>query len=178
MLLWVLCLKLWWLTLPLSTLQHPSTPKGRTVNEELESRDADITSQIANADVAAEFDPRVMASVPIVLTPGGRIPSQDGPVPLLYRLNPTLLRYNYTGTLTNQSSNNPYSYRGRDPYPVGPYPPPGRDPYPPDPGPYPPDPYPPGPDPFPPGDPDVWSFDWAYPPWGSQRKLIVRFLPT
>ncbi|KAL8759024.1 MAG: hypothetical protein Q9199_001046 [Rusavskia elegans] len=154
MLLWVLCLKLWWLTLPLSTLQHPSTPKARTVNEELESRDADITSQIANGDIAAEFDPRVMASVPIVLTPGGQIPSQDGPVPLLYRLNPILLRYNYTGTLTNQSSNNPYSYRGRDPYPSGPYPPPGRDPYPPDPGPYPPDPYPPGPDPFPPGDPD------------------------
>ncbi|CAO1605560.1 hypothetical protein XANCAGTX0491_009072 [Xanthoria calcicola] len=178
MLLWVLCLKLWWLALPLSTLQHPSKPQGQTAEQELEPRDAAITSNMANANLAMTLDPKVMASGSVVLTAAGQVP-QDGSVPLLYRLNPLLLNYNYTGILVNQSSNNPFSYRGRDPYPAGPYPPPGRAPYPPDPYPPGPDPYPPGPDPYPPGpdpfspsDPNVWSFDFAYPPWGSGRKLI------
>ncbi len=183
MLLWVLCLKLWWLALPLSTLQHPSKPQGQTAEQELEPRDAAITSNMANANLAMTLDPKLMASGSVVLTAAGQVP-QDGSVPLLYRLNPLLIMYNYTGILVNQSSNNPFSYRGRDPYPAGPYPPSGRAPYPPDPYPPGPDPYPPGPDPYPPGpdpfspsDPNVWSFDFAYPPWGTGRKLIVRFLP-
>ncbi|KAI4233789.1 MAG: hypothetical protein LQ349_004199 [Xanthoria aureola] len=155
MLLWVLCLKLWWLALPLSTLQHPSKPQGQTAEQELEPRDAAITSNMANANLAMTLDPKVMASGSVVLTAAGQVP-QDGSVPLLYRLNPLLLNYNYTGILVNQSSNNPFSYRGRDPYPAGPYPPPGRAPYPPDPYPPGPDPYPPGPDPYPPG-PDPFS---------------------
>ncbi|CAL8584440.1 hypothetical protein XPA_010040 [Xanthoria parietina] len=178
MLLWVLCLKLWWLALPLSTLQHPSKPQGQTAEQELEPRDAAITSNMANANLAMTLDPKLMASGSVVLTAAGQVP-QDGSVPLLYRLNPLLIMYNYTGILVNQSSNNPFSYRGRDPYPAGPYPPSGRAPYPPDPYPPGPDPYPPGPDPYPPGpdpfspsDPNVWSFDFAYPPWGTGRKLI------
>ncbi|KAL8850503.1 MAG: hypothetical protein Q9221_004551 [Calogaya cf. arnoldii] len=187
MLLWVLCLKLWWLTLPLSTLQHPSKLKGRITNEDLESRNAEITSETVNANVEDALEKRPPASLAMMPTTLDHKTLQplpeNGLLPQRFILNPLLLKFNFSGTLTNQSSNNPESYRGRDPYPVGPYPLPGRGsgrgpfgpdpgPYPPDPGPYPPGPYPP--DPFPPGNPDVWAFDWDYPPFGSRKLFRLK----
>ncbi|KAL8765100.1 MAG: hypothetical protein Q9209_007723 [Squamulea sp. 1 TL-2023] len=171
MLLWVLSLKLWWLTLPLTTLQHPLNHEGRTVSEELEPRDEQSMYNRDFIDARIQLDPTDIPYIPIVLDSTSRKPlPATGPLPKEFLLNPLIQKYNGSGVLVNQSSNNPFTLptRGRQPYPPDPDPyPPGPDPYPPGP-----DPYPPGPDPYPPADPDNWSFDWAYPPFGFSRKII------
>lgn len=56
MLPWVLCLKLWWLVLPLSILGHPQsgrTHERRTLSEDLEPRDS-VYSTIGNIADAVE----------------------------------------------------------------------------------------------------------------------------
>ncbi|KAL8731860.1 MAG: hypothetical protein Q9166_003144 [cf. Caloplaca sp. 2 TL-2023] len=173
MLLWVLCLKLWWLSLPLGTLQHPSRLEENTITERLDPRDANLQSEFDNANAADEIDRRALEVAPLVLAPnGGKAPPATGPLPSGFMLSPLVINYKGPGILLNYSSNNPDPFpypAGRGPYPPDPYPP-GPDPYPPGPDPYPPGPYPP--DPYPPYDPDTWSFDWAYPPWGSGRKLF------
>ncbi|KAL8908374.1 MAG: hypothetical protein Q9171_005481 [Xanthocarpia ochracea] len=147
-----LCSKLWWLTLPLSTLQHPS---------KLTSRDAEPIPDLGKPNAANELDRRLLDAVPLVLAAGGGAPlPATGPLPTEFLLSPVVTSYNGSGVLLNQSSNNPFTQRGK-----------GRDPYPDPDDPYP-DPYPPGPDPYPPVDPDNWSFDWAFPPFGPGRKLL------
>ncbi|KAL9640261.1 MAG: hypothetical protein Q9204_000787 [Flavoplaca sp. TL-2023a] len=198
---WVLCLKVWWLALPLSTLQHPSKLQRRTLNDELEPRNGGLTSGSSNANAGEELDRREEPPpMPLALTTSnGWQPVPEVAPEVMKKIVLSYINNNSNGVLTNQTSNNIYSYRGRDPWPVAPFPPPtpgrGGSPYPPDPGPYPPDPgpyppdpgpyppdpgpYPPGPyppDPYPPDDPNVFAFDWSYPPFGS-KKLIVRSCP-
>ncbi|KAL8986297.1 MAG: hypothetical protein Q9205_000183 [Flavoplaca limonia] len=173
--LWVLCLKVWWLALPLSSLQHPSKLQRRTLNDKLEPRNGGLTSESFNANAGEELDRREEPPpMPIALTTSnGWQPVPEVAPEVMKKLVQSYINNNSNGVLTNQTSNNIHSYRGRDPWPVAPFPPPtpgrGGSPYPPDPGPYPPD-----PDPFPPGDPDVWAFDWSYPPFGSKKLIRMK----
>ncbi|KAL8892705.1 MAG: hypothetical protein Q9215_000454 [Flavoplaca cf. flavocitrina] len=144
--LWVLCLKVWWLALPLSSLQHPSKLQRRTLNDELEPRNGGLTSESFNANAGEELDRREEPPpMPIALTTSnGWQPVPEVAPEVMKKLVQSYINNNSNGVLTNQTSNNIHSYRGRDPWPVAPFPPPtpgrGGSPYPPDPGPYPPDP--------------------------------------
>ncbi|KAL8680533.1 MAG: hypothetical protein Q9224_004545, partial [Gallowayella concinna] len=148
--LWVLCLKLWWLALPLSTLQHPSSSGGRST-ELLTPRDAELASGLKHANVANELDRRARSIVPFFTRPNGELYPGNRPfLPGNAIFNPKIFDYTGPGRLLNYSSNNP------DPYPVADQR--DREPEPP---------WPPV-DPYPPQDPSTWSFDYVWPPVGPK----------
>ncbi|KAL8808175.1 MAG: hypothetical protein Q9182_000239 [Xanthomendoza sp. 2 TL-2023] len=145
--LWVLCLKLWWLALPLSTLQHPSSSERRGSAEQLTPRDGQLVPGLNRAD------PRNLPIAPFFTYPDGRpIRGYLRSLPRNAIFNATVFNYTGPGRLFNYSSNNP------DPYPVENRP--GREP----------DPDWPPVDPYPPTDPDTWSFDFGWPGFGT--KLV------
>ncbi|KAL8811075.1 MAG: hypothetical protein Q9223_002427 [Gallowayella weberi] len=157
--LWVLCLKLWWLALPLSTLQHPSSFERRGTAEQLTPGDAELASGLNHAHTENELDSRALlltpsstpSLAPFFLYPDSR--PFRGNIRTLPRnaiFNPAIFNYTGPGRLFNYSSNNP------DPIPDEQR----REP----------DPDWPPVDPYPPSDPDTWSFDFAFPPYGP--KLV------
>lgn len=190
MYLWVLCLKLWWLALPLSTLQHPSSPERRRTiaTENLAPRDAGFLEGLDHAVAASEIDRRAQADTPFFILPDGRpVSNWNRQIPKGAIFNPVIFNYEGPGRLFNFSSNNP------DPYPasqrlnqasVRPSAPirlgqPGyrpsrpvlalaQPPYTEEEPDWPPV------DPYPPKHADTWSFDWGWPEIG--KKVVVGSL--
>ncbi|KAL8688117.1 MAG: hypothetical protein Q9218_005887 [Villophora microphyllina] len=102
MLLWVLCLKLWWLLLPLGIVAHPSTTSTlsrRSRSERLEIRDTDSWADVNQVDATQieTFPARYYRSAPLIIDPS------NGQAPLVA-----------SGPMTNESMLNPiwFWYRG------------------------------------------------------------------
>ncbi|KAL8733390.1 MAG: hypothetical protein Q9181_003616 [Wetmoreana brouardii] len=104
MLLWVLCLKLWWLWLPLGALAHPSartTLGRRSISEILELRDAELTPEQTEPleALAVNGQPSIQQLAPLLVYPDGQRPPPPASRPTGNdtMLNPFWMRYNGPG---------------------------------------------------------------------------------
>lgn len=105
MLLWVLCLKLWWLLLPLGTLAHPSvrnTLGRRSISGSLESRDVNSWTDVDQIDRSqTETLPAgYYRSAPLLINPEGLpAPLASAPMTNDSMLNPIWFWYQGAGVL-------------------------------------------------------------------------------
>lgn len=108
MLLWALCLKLWWLWLPLSTLAHPSsrsTDGKRATSENLELRNAEPLDDPETLKAAAP-NGRLFQIAPLLIYADGSRPPPPGDAPATKEtiLNPVWMRYDGPGVLNMTSA--------------------------------------------------------------------------
>lgn len=102
MLVWVLCLKLWWLVLPLSTLARPRsarTYERRTTPSNLEPRDGALISDLESRNFADTVERRAGPSgitKPLIINADGEpmwmtqlLGAEDPLKPVLRQLNET-----------------------------------------------------------------------------------------
>ncbi|KAL8713295.1 MAG: hypothetical protein Q9220_002494 [cf. Caloplaca sp. 1 TL-2023] len=98
MLLWVLCLKLWWLLLPVGTLQHPAVQDLQDIRV---PRDASLSSRLNVRDTASTIDQRDFEITPLLIFPDGSRspPPGSGPAPDGTIISPFWMRYDGPGVL-------------------------------------------------------------------------------